>query len=461
MSDTLLQPAEFIDSWYNVMSGVGLKRRDRRVSTSYSMGTIIDDATLSDIYRSEGLGTNVIDIPIGDMLSKWFYIEGDTDNIIVNALNDIYAEKYLSEALKWGDLFGGSVLFMGINDGQKADAPLNENQIQGIDFFEVYDKRDISWNSEDLYKEQDKPKFGQPQFYNIQNIATGIPFRVHESRCLIFDGKPIPKRERQQNRGWGDSRLLPGYERLKNFGESLGSAELITTKFIVAVLKMTNLSALLSNEEGKKNLKDRIEVMQLVESVLNTTIIDKNEELERMSSFGVSGLRELLDLFVDIICGEYKIPRVKLIGDQTKGLGSEATGNMSFYYDEIKTRQRFDLLPQLKRLCYYVSKSKMVKYSSDPKKLNIIFNELWQQSEKEKAETFLINSKSDDVYMSNGLPPEYVFLSRFGGQSYGKNLILPKDYTNMIKKMSVEEAVRREDEVNNPKKKPNDDKVEE
>jgi hypothetical protein len=444
----IMNPVTFnADGWFNVLTGLGMSQLDKRVNTSFSMSSVVDDQTLIDLYRAEGLAKRVIDIPVGDMVREWFYIENDTDNKIIKALQKLRTKKTVKSALRWADLFGGSVVLMGINDGQSSmETPVNEERIREVKFLEVFDRRSIQWDPNDLHNNPNEDKYGKPKIYTITNPTTGMPFRVHESRVLRFEGEDLPDQERRNNSGWGDSRLQSVIERLTGVGDSLGGVEAINTEFIMGVMKVSNLQQLLSSKDGESALRDRLKVIDSIKHILNTVVIDKNEDFERVTSIGVSGLRDLIDVLIDVLCGISGIPRVKLIGDQSKGIGGGAEGNIRLYYDDIATRQEDDLQCQLETLCRYVAKSEKVSFEKADD-IRIIFNGLWKPSDKEISETRLINSKADGVYIDAGLPAEYVFLSRFGGQSYNNNLILPEEYIKKIKQMSVEEAIQKVEEM--------------
>lgn len=436
---------ERLDGWFNVFTGMGNANTDKRVNTKFALSEILSDQDLIEIYRGDGLGRRVIDVPVGDSIRNWFYIENDTDNVIIRYLARLSAKKYVKSALRWSRLFGGSVLYMGVDDGQTAEKPVNETRIKGIRFFEVYDKRSISWMPDDLYSDERNPKFGQPEIYTITNPTTSMSFRVHESRCLVFNGVDTPEREKVSNGGWGDSILQAIFTRLRGVCDSLAGVEAINTEFIVGVLKISNLAQLLSNKDGETLLRERLKALDLSKHVLNSFVIDKNEEYERASSFGVSGLRDLVDVLIDVLCGISGIPRVKLVGDQAKGLGGEAAGNIRMYYDEIATHQEDDIEPQLNKLVSYCMKASEVE-QKEFKNWRIVFNSLWKPTEKEEAETRLLNAKTDTLYIQSGLPAEYFFLSRFGGQSYGREISIPIEYVNKLNSMKVEELIKKAEE---------------
>jgi len=443
-----------VDGWYNILTGVGMKAYDKRMNSAFSMSEMIDDGTLIDIYRGDGLGKKIIDIPVNDMVRNWFRIEADSDNKILNYLSKLNVKKYFKSALRWNKLFGGSILFMGIDDGQLADQPVNESQVKGIRFFQVYDRRRITWFPDDLYKDPKDEKYGEPKIYTINNASTGMPFRVHESRCIVFKGEDLPDVELASQRGWGDSRIQSVYSRLRGVCESLDGIEGINTDFIIGVMKVSNLQQLLSSKEGEQILRDRLHAMDMTKHSLNTIVVDKNEEFERASSFGVTGLRDLVDILVDVVCGISGIPRIKLIGDQTKGLGGTAEGNIRLYYDDISAAQDDELLPGLNKLVNYVLLSSEVEVDLE-ENWGIVFNKLYQQSEKEEAETKLLNAKSDSLYVDMGMPAEYVIASRFGGQTYGHDILIPQEYSDKLEASDITKLAKRiEEKIEASKKQP-------
>lgn len=436
------------DGWSNVISGLGTMR-DRRENTSFTSDNILSDQTLMNIWESEGLGAQIVDIPAEDMVTKWFYVEADTDNRIVKSLQKIGAKKAIEQALKWASLFGASIVIMRIDDGGRLESPVNVAKIKNIEALDVYDKRDVMIMPEDIYKNERDVKYGKPKFYTVNNMTTGEMFRVHESRVLRFDGLELPIAEKTRNNGWGGSRLQRVYTRLRGLGESLAGVEHINSEFIMNVLKMKNLQALLLNKDGATNLMNRIHIMDMVKGLMNTTVIDSNEEFERVTSVGVSGLRELIDVLIDVVCGITGIPRIKLIGDQSKGLGGEAAGTLRLYYDKIAHRQETELQPEIDKLIGYVR----MYAANNISELDAVskFKTLYQMSDKEEAEIKLLNAKSDGVYIQSGVPMEFFVKSRFGGQSYGNNVVLPPDYVKVIEKQSADKLYK---EAKEQQKKP-------
>lgn len=439
--DSLIKEVQFLreekaDSWMNIITGLGMSAYDKRVHTTIGLSTILDRQQLLDIFRSEGLGKKIITMPANDMVREWFTIEGDPSNSIIQVMNDISAKSNFKEALIWARLFGGSVILMGINDGQDFEMPVNPDNIVSIDYLEVYERWSIQWVATDLYNDPKKPNYGMPEWYTLINQSTAARFRVHASRILRFDGELLPLVERRTNQSWGDSVMQSVFTRLRGLCDGLAGSEHLLTDFIIGVLKVPNLQQMLSQPGGDGKIRNRMKALDMVKHIMNTLVMDKNEEYERHSATATAGLEKLLSLAVDILCSVSGLPRVKLIGEQTKGLGSQASGNVRLYYDDIAAKQEDEILRQCERLTKYIMLSK--KGPTEGKELeswSVIFKPLWQPTEEEDEKTRELVAKRDEIYAGMGLPVEIILMSRFGGDSYSRELVLPEAYKDQLQEI--------------------------
>lgn len=425
-----------LDGWLNAMTGLGIRGFDKRLNTEIAVPEILDRQQLLSIYRGEGIGRKIVTKPAGDMLREWFEVEGDSSNDLLRYIKKLRPKRNFGEALIWSRLFGGSVVLMGINDGQPMDMPVNMDNILSITHLDVYERQDVQWTNMDLYNEPNMPMYGEPEYYHLTNQTVGGSFTVHESRLLKFDGELLPTIERNANQGWGDSVLQAVYTRLRGLCDGLAGSENLLTDFVIGVLKVPNLQQLLSVPEGTGQIRTRMQALDMVKHIMNTLVMDKNEEYERHSATATTGLESLLSLSIDILCAAAEIPRVILIGDQAKGLGGEAAGNMRSYYDDISSKQEEELLPQVERLIQYAQLAKDGPTGGQEiEDWSIRFKPLWQPTEKEDEEMREKVAKRDEAYVAMGLPPEIVLNSRFGGDSYSREMVLPEEYKEQLQEI--------------------------
>jgi len=407
------------DGWANLLTGIGIKGRDKTASTTYIADARLEYYDLTQMYRGDGIARRVIDLPVHDMYRQWITIEGDTDNIINKYLRKLNAKKSLKRAQRFGYLYGGALAIIGINDGGRYWEPVNENKIKSIEHIHVFDRWRITLNTADLYVDPNLDKYGKPEYYNIVPIY-GAPFRVHESRVLRFEGIDVADQMRIQNQGWGDSVLQSVYNRLRGLGESYLNIENILDEFILGVLTIDNLQELIA--AGKEALiQKRLTQIDLSKHIINSILVDKEETFERHSTT-TTGLKDLMDVLIEAVSASTGIPVCLLMGRSVGGLGSEDASLVRLYYDKISAQQEEDMLPQLEQLVRYINIANKNVLGNE---WEIKFKSLWQPTQKDEVATKYNQAQTDQIYMMTGaLYPEEVALARFGGDHYSDDMAL-------------------------------------
>jgi phage-related protein (TIGR01555 family) len=429
----LMNAVTKVDGWQNVFTGKGVSGIDKRLSTVYAPNAAITMQELDGLYRDDGLARRILSLPIDDMVRNWFRIEGDTDNMVVGKMNDLGLKTAMKQALRWADLYGGSLVVMGLDDGQEFEQPLNVNALRDVKFVRVYDRWQVDWNAGQLYNDPAIDKYGLPMLYRVTNSTTGMSYIVHETRCLRFDGADLPERLAAVNNGWGDSVFVSYYERLLGLGDAYGDIESIIGEFIIGILSIDGLQELIAT--GQEQLvKDRLNLLDLSKHIMNTMLLDTNEKMERVSAT-VTGIESLVGKLESALSAVSGIPKVLLFGEQSQGLGSEASGSIRLYYDDIAARQEEELRDPLE----YVSK--LIQLSSEGptrgRELEgwaLTFNPLWQPTQEELVKTRYTQAQTDEIYINTGvLQPGEVVASRFGGESYSHDTTIDEslhDTTN-------------------------------
>lgn len=406
------------DSWYNLTTGMGMRGTDRRMA-GHVEANILHDIDLEAIYRSDGLGSKIVCRPAKDMVRKWIDLK-DESGKISKALTKLKVKEKLYEALVWNRLYGGSAILLLVNDGRDLNMPVAEDNIYEVIGLQVYNKLEVQFNTHDLNNDYLSPRFGKPNTYTFTNASVGRTFNVHYSRVIIFDGELLPDRVRVSNAGWGDSVLQVVYERLRGLGEGFASAENLLMEMVVGVLKVKGLDAMITQPKGKEKLKFRMNNLDNTRHTIHTYLLDENETYDRTEVTG-TGIAAVIGLLVDAAVAACDIPRVLLLGEQSQGLGSEASGSIRLYYDDISGMQETDLQPAIETIIRYLSKSSTI--SVDPLNVSFTFNPLWALTEKEQAEVNKLQADTDNIYWAMGLPPELIFIARFGTKEQQKIML--------------------------------------
>ena len=161
------------------------------------------------------------------------------------------------------------------------------------------------------------PNFGLPRIYQLTpRVASGNgSIHVHHTRLIRFDGSPLPRRQFTTNNYWNDSVLTRLYNVLRNFNLSHDSAASVMQDFKVGILKINGLADLVVQDD-EKVLKDRIEIMNLSKSILNTIVLDAENETYENLTTQLSGIEGLLKAVDNRMVSATGMPHTLILGDR-------------------------------------------------------------------------------------------------------------------------------------------------
>src|SRR5690606_36742543 len=153
------------------------------------------------------------------------------------------------------------------------------------------------------------------------------------------------------------------------------------------IWKIKGLAEIVSLDKNEE-LANRIAAMELARSIVRATVIDsEGEEFERKQT-PVSGLPELLDRLATRLAAAADMPVTLLMGQSPAGLNATGESDIRFFYDRISAAQELEIKPKIEHLVRLLLKSHDgPSKGKEPDKWSVEFSPLWQQSEKEIAET--------------------------------------------------------------------------
>ncbi|MES2586993.1 MAG: DUF1073 domain-containing protein [Pseudomonadota bacterium] len=394
------------DGLENVIAGVG-NSKDKKSYASYQV-VIKDRVTLENAYRTSWISNRIVSSVADDMTRKWrdFSIEDD-DGTAIKAIEReerrLNVRGKTNEGLRWGRLYGGSLILIGTEDA-KADPKVLATKLDvesiglgGLSYLQVIDRWRVSPSAE-LVTDLDSPDFGLPISYSV--AESGITY--HHSRVLRFDGQKLPYYPWFANARWSDSVLVSVWDAVLNKDTASAVSGSLIYESKVDVVKIPNLGDLVSTRDGEANLIKRLNLASMMKSVNNTLVIGGEEDYEQ-KSYTFGGLDTLLDKFSDDVCGAAEIPRTRLFGQSPGGLNATGDGDLANYYDSIHSKQESDLRPQLEKLDQILIRSALGEM---PEEYEFDFNSLWQMSDVDKAKVELSNAQRDQIYLSLGVLTE-------------------------------------------------------
>jgi phage-related protein (TIGR01555 family) len=380
---------------------------------------LASDSNIASIYVGNGLAKRYIDLVVDDMIRQWITIPEDTDGKVLNYLKKLQAKKEFKNALRTSKLFGGSLIFMVIEDGKLPNEPVDLNNIKSIHKLKYFSRKHITIDSLNYYDDSTQANYGDPKYFTVTNNGKLEIF--HESRCLVFTGEYYPQDELAITPGyekyWGLSILQSLHETFEDYGLALQALFRSLLKANIDVLKIKNLMALLASKDGQKQLDARAQIFDLAKSVSTTLLLDNDESFEAISQ-QLNGIAEVFGKLQETLAGMTGVPSTILFGTGAKGLQADGSGEMRIYYDKIKSDQEEDMLVQLEKLIKIISYAQDSELSPD-EEYNIEFNSLWQQTDEEKVKMRMEQAKIDEIYINAGVvDPNEIRNSRFGNDKY-------------------------------------------
>lgn len=433
------------DAYSNPFTGFG-GANDTLRRTRFVLGPILDKATVENMYRFDWATRKVVNIIPEDGTRKWIdFTSEDPDAVkwVNDSMNQFGLRKMFTKASIYARLYGGSIILIGADDGQKPDMPLNTDRIKDIKFYNIFNRWRLRIDS--IYTDPLHPKFGQPEFYTVQpgnrfgRSVASDHIRVHESRTVRFDGTMIAEDTRQGNDGWQDSVLVSISESLKRYGTSMQAGGTLIQDFVTKVLKLPNLADLLSTEEGVKQLETRMEFALSGTSLSGITLMGADEEYSKIQT-PIAGLVKLFEIFMEELSASSGVPRSRFFSQQL-GTLSGANETTRSYYDLVLGWQEDNLRDPLTYITFLILSNKSGPLGGKvPDTWNINFRNLWVDDPKAQQEARKSQAEIDKMYIElQVLDPIEVRESRFGGDEFSFETELDEDISEILLNTEGEE----------------------
>ena len=402
------------DGYKNVLSGLA-GAQDVASRGSYAADPMLGKQQLEAIFSSDGLGRRIVELAAEESLRQWLTIAGDEGQAVLDAMESSGVQRLVTDAYVWSRLYGGAVILRLLDDGGALEKPLDRTRLRRVLGYRVYDRHKVTWTTADLEQDELSPNFGQPAFYTIQPSNGLPPRRVHVSRLCVLDGARLPEDVRQQNSGWGASTLQGVWTYLMRTGQNYGYAGNIMRDFVQAVLSVNGLTQMLAAGQDKL-VADRVQLLDLSRSILNTMILDAENETYTKQASSVAGLSDLMDRFNEALCAVTGYPMTKLFGRSPAGMNATGESDLRNYYDMLASDQKTHLSPVMEEIVRDIYSAKEGPTRGvEPEAWSIKWNSLWQPTEAEIATTRKTVAETDQMYIQNGvLTGAEVAGSRFG-----------------------------------------------
>lgn len=387
------------DTLQNLTKGIG-GNHDPVHGTRHVFRQRMTHQEAESLYLNDWLGAAVIDSIPDDMVREGRDIKGLDDdqlNAFLQTEREFDAWEHLTMGLKWGRLYGGGGVVMGIDGTGEMHEPLEMEHVKAgsLKWLTTLDRYHLIPELAGLFNPL-RPGWNKPEFYR----AFSGPDRIHRSRILFFHGIPLPYRLAIRNWFWGASVLERVAEAIRDAGIAQHGIAALILEAKVDVYKIPGLFHKLLTDEGTAEIMKRVQLAQDGKSYLNAVLMDQSEEWEQKTDALSGGLHELLAQFLEVVAGAAGIPVTRLLGKSPKGLNNGGEENTRNYYDHVKKHQKERLDPPLRILDEVMLRH---TFGDMPEDYESEFRSLWMQSEEDRATTQKQDTERDLLLFQEGI----------------------------------------------------------
>jgi phage-related protein (TIGR01555 family) len=367
--------------------------RDKRSHSQFGF-EFVTPYELEAAYQSNWLARRIVDKPNEDALREWRAFSGKQAKEIANEERRLGVQQAYLDTCCWADLYGGAAILM--VTGQDLSQPLNLDKIKkgGLKNLVVFDRWDIQ-PAEFNFTNPLAPNWMLPEFYMMVNGQQ----KIHHSHIIRRTGARLPRRMRQFEQGWGDSRLRRCMSDLRDVVATKGGIASLVLEANVDTISVSGLKAALASAQCD-NVTERYRMFGMLKSIVNLGLLDKESETYERNSIAFSGLSSIMEQFMVWTAGAAEMPVTELWGQSASGLSANGEGDLKTYHGTIKGKQDGQMRLDLELMDQVLIRSALGTYPDD---IEFEWNPLAQTSGVEQAQEDLAEAQADALYIENGV----------------------------------------------------------
>lgn len=412
-----------MDGWRNILTGLGVKGRDRRKASEIEWD-LMPEPEADEFYAASDIARKVVDGIVEDAFREGYQLTFEEENPdlakrITDEEQRLAVNEKLAEASRLARLYGGSGIIPIPRDVDLLQKKFDPTKTDSIKNLLVLSRWELPRQT--VETDVRNPNFSLPKSYRIcpRTGSDQMNYEVHHSWVLRFDGAYLPRILFFKNNLWMDSVLNVCKTAIRDYDAALGSVSSMLDDVSVAVMKMKNLASAIA-EDRDDLITKRMEIMNLARSIAKLMIIDSENEDFQYQNRTLTGVSDLVEAIARRLVISADMPHTKLLGESPEG--SNATGNSTTkdWYDKVHSWQENYLDLKLIRLWSSIlSVKKSPSKGQIPAGMMAVYAPLWQEPASVQATTRYTTSQADALDITNGiLTPEEVALSRYGDGEY-------------------------------------------
>lgn len=419
--------------WSNPLTGSGDMTRDPNRSWDFEQVVPLDDQFLANLFAGSAMTRRIVSAVPSHALRRGFTLTGP-DPAQAKAIQDALVKglklirKY-RRAKMWGNLFGGCIAVMGVDDGGSSDQPLNEAAIRSFTFLDVHDKRQVSRARR--YMDPMHPKFRQTELYRVNYVWGGTTL-WHESRVLRFGGAETSEQETENLDGWDYSVMQAAYPAVQRYETAQVDAQALFRDASQGVFKMRGLlQAVTGGKIGLADIATRLRLLDMSRGIARALFLDaeSGEDFTKVAT-NFSGAPDMLDRRLWEVSAATGIPVTKLAGQAPAGLNATGEGDIRNWYDEVEADRQDWLDPKILRAAYLMG---LALRFGPIAGLGVTYPSLYQETPDQKATRYKTVSEGDGNYIDRQVfSPEEVAAARSGEGGMDRDIVADMSLRRII-----------------------------
>ena len=336
----------------NTLTGLG-GVNDKGAAGRPNIGRLIlTDVELTALYLANGISRRIIDIVPDEMTRKGWKVtitSGDEDpETDASADEDVTLHTFdrVNEAKKMARLYGGSIILMVTDDGEKdLSRPLNLENVTKLLALHVFDANEAIPRTYESDITQEG--YRDPLLWDI---SPTVPFTtlqggqilmnfstVHASRVLYFRGRKRPPswrfRGSRSNNVLDDSFLQAIWDEVRNLTSVMAGGATLAQEIRESVVTVAGLAAL-STSDQQAQFTMKMKIMAAAKSLLGIIVLGEGDKYENRSN-PPTGFKELSGEAQAMLSAVTGYPQTILFGTVPAGLGKVIHAFYQIRYPEM------------------------------------------------------------------------------------------------------------------------------
>lgn len=374
--------------------------------------------------RTEPLLRNAMAAPGEDIIRAWRTFSEDNRSMVeVEELLDY--KSVVEKAVFYSECFGGCLVVPAYDAASfplsRYSTPFVAPRRGTLIGFRLFMPHQLGWPSDGSGMET-RTQFanGLPEVFELRDhngaqrdvMGDTDHIRIHNSWTIPVHGEFrtdsfTPTRMANCEVLFGESRADMVYEHLTRAIGALANGSHQLAKANIDVMKLQGIAQAISQCTTVEEMQDALKGAMLRAgsaaqggSVYQPLVLDADESFDRASiGSGLGGAKDLIEMLLASYAAVTRVPRTRLLGEQSKGLGNGGEADLTNFYDwvaGIRERRVTRLLNQMDRFA-------ALDGGFTPPD-NWEYMPLYTPQGKELAEIEKIKAERDAIYAGLGLP---------------------------------------------------------